>query len=274
MSNTVFHDLTYGRPINTTEVGAISDLRQIDLNLIYTIKEIILPINGYVTRFSETLTPQGQTVDPITGLPVTYYKANHRDFVYYNPDPTNPALTGLLTTPIISQSGNLAYVNYLNGIVAYSGIQANNIDITYDAYTVFVQDGFPDIGEDPYEIETLQIPLISIDYERRRNTPLALGGKYQEDRTFLINITANSDPQRDDLIDILEDSLKYDYPLTIDYRYGFPIDFNGDKNPNFDRTRRWNVIRFKDAYSRILRVPTQYDKLRHQGLLFVTIRTN
>lgn len=275
-SDNPFHALTYGRPIPTGSIGGLSDLRQISLNLIYTIKEIILPINGYVSRYSETIVPGGQIDDPVTGSQVTYYETRYKDLVYHNPDPTNPSLTGLLTTPTINTSGSLAYIDYPRGIIAYSGVVNTSITTTYDYYTVYVQEGYPELGEDPYDLDSLPVPLVSVDFERRRNAPLALGGIYQEDRVFLINVLANSDAQRGDIMDILENSLKFTYPLTIDYRNGFPIHFNGDKNLTFDRSdsNRWLPIRFSDSYSRVLRVPSEEDKLRHQGVIFLTIETN
>ncbi len=275
MADNPFAAWAAGRPIPTGSIGGLSDLRLIDLNLFYVIKEIILPLNGYVSRNSETLTPQGQITNPETLLPVTYYQTTYNDLVYYNPDPLNPALTGLITVPNLSQSGNLAYIDYPNGIIAYSGTQTSSITAQYDYYSVYVQDGYPDIGEEPKDLEDLRVPLISIDFERRRNSPLALGGSFSENRVFVINITAANDPQRDDLMDMIETSLRYTYTKTIDYRNGFPIYFTGDKNLSFDRSanNKWLNIRFADQYSRVLRLPTEVDKLRHQGLVFITIET-
>lgn len=270
-----FTNYVFGIPIESGDIGGLSDLRQIDLNLIYAIKEIMLPLNGYVQRFSETVSPLGQEIDPVTGLQVTQYQGTFTDWVYYNPSPTHPSLTGLLTTPTLSSSGSLAYIDYPNGAVFYSGVQSQQITMTYDYYSVYVQDGYPDLGEDPYKLEELRVPLISIDFERRKNKPFAIGGAFEEDRVFLINIVAASDSQRDDLMEMIDSSLRYDYPITLNYKNGFPINFNGDKNNNFDRTsaNRWRHIRFKDNYSRVLRVPTEQDKLRHHSVTFLTIET-
>lgn len=276
MAESAFSALTWGRPITANMVGGLSDLRNIDLNLIYTIKETILPINGYVNQITETLSPAGQETDPDTGNIVTYYQTTYRDWVYYNPDPSNIALTGLLTEPILNSSGSLAWYDYPNGLVYFSGTLSSDLTITYDYYSVYVQDGFPDLGEDPYTIEALSVPLISVDFDRRDNTPFAIGGPYQEDRRFSINIVAASDAQRDDLANILGDSLRYDFNNGIDYRYGFPITFKGSINPLFDRGpgSRFKQFRFSDSFYKTIRLPDAPDKLRHQGVIMLDIQTN
>ena len=277
MAESAFSAMTWGRPINPSSVGGISDLRNMDLNLYYIIKEQILPANGYVSRHEETeILPSVQTTDPITGLVVTPYQARYNDWVYYNPDPSNPALTGLLTTPTISTSGDIAFIDYHNGTVYFSGTKVEAIDITYDYYSVFVQDGFPDFGEDIKDWEDIRIPLVSIDFSSRDNTPFAIGGAYEEDRRFIIDILGNSDPQRDDLVDLIETSLRYDYPNTIDYRNGFPLGFNGDKNGSFDRgvANRWSHMRFYDTSSRVIRDYDAEDKFRHRAIIDLMIQTN
>ncbi len=270
-----FSSLTFGRPVSPSSIGGLSDLRQIDLNLIYIIKEKMLPINGYVSSATETLSPSSQEVDPITGLTVTPYKAKYYDFVYFNPDASNPALTGLLTRPIVTPSGSLAYVDYPNGVIYFSGIQSSNIVTTYNYYSVAVQDGFPDWGEEIKDMSEVRIPLVSVDFSSRSNTPFALGGAYEENRNFMIDILANSDAQRDDLVDMIETALRYDYPYAQDFRLGFPILFNGDLNPLFDRgpASRWRHIRFKNVSSRVVRNPLAHDKMRHRALVNLSIET-
>ncbi len=273
MAESAFSALQGGRPVQPASVGGMSNLRLIDLNLFYTIKEKILPANGYVNSFTETITPSTQTVDPNTGLTVTPYIGEYNDWVYFNPDNTNPALTGLLTQPTLSTSGSLAYINYPEGKVFYSGIQSASITVTYDYYDVYVQDGFPDWGEDLKDFDDMKLPMVSIDYMSRKNIPFYIGGRYEEDRTFVIDVLANSDVQRDDIMDLLEDSLRYDYTTPLDYRNGFPLGFNGDKNLAFDRgsANLWLPFRFKDASSRVIRNPIATDKFRHRSVLNVTV---
>lgn len=272
MSESAFGNVVFGRPFDITTLG-LSDLRQIDLNLIYAIKEKILPLNGYVSRNTETITPLTQSVDPVTQLTVTPYQSTYFDWCYYNPDPTNPALTGLLIQPLLSQSGNLAYIDRPNGVVYYSGVQTTPITITYDYYSVMVQDGFPDWGEDIKSVDDIRLPIVTVDFSSRQPKPFAIGGTYQESYNFIIDILANSDPQRDDLADLIETSLRYDYALTIDYKQGFPISFNGDINPTFDRgpAARWTPIRFKSTSSQVIRSAQAIDKFRHRSLIKLLI---
>jgi hypothetical protein len=274
MAESILSNLAWGRPTSVEDVAGMTINRLTSLNLVYIIKEKILPLNGYVSRFSETLSPTSQDVDQDTGLTVTQYKASFTDFVYHNPDPSNPALTGLLTAPILNITTDLAWTDFPNGAVYYSGVKNNTINIEYDYYTVSVQDGFPDWGEDIVNLEDVRLPLVSVDMVSRNNNPFALGGTYEELRNFMVNITANSDPQRNDLMEIIETSLRYNYPNTINYNLGFPIIFNGDKNQYFDRGpgSRWKNIRFKEASSKILRNPLAPEKLRHQGNVFVQIQ--
>lgn len=275
MAESVFSQLVFGRPIDISNIGGISASRNIDLNLFYTIKEKILPINGYVSRNTETVSPLTQSIDPVTDLVVTPYQSKYYDWVYYNPDPSNPSLTGLLTTPNLSTSGALAYIDYVNGTVYYSGVQTQDITMTYDYYSVYVQDGFPDWGEDVNTIKNLRVPCVTVDLSTRMPSPFALGGTFQDSRNFIIDILANNDPQRDDLTELIQTSLRYDYTNTIDYRQGFPIGFNGDKNLNFDRgpASRFNTIRFNDTSSRVIRDPGAPDKFRHHSLIMLTCKT-
>ncbi len=253
----------------------MEDLRLIDLNLIYAIKEKFLPLHGYTSKITETLGPGTQEVDPVTGLPVTPYQGTQYDWVYYNPDPSNPTLTGLITIPILSTSGNLAYVDYPNGKVYYSGVQSSNITVTYDYYSVYVQDGYPDWGDDIKNWPDIRIPLVSVDFSKRMNTPFYIGGTYQEDRIFVVDILGNSDAQRDDISDMIENQLKFNYKETINYSYGFPLKFNGDINPTFDRgpATRWKEIRFQGTNSHVVRNPMEEDKFRHRSIINSTIRT-
>lgn len=275
MSESVFNAFNFGRPIPTGSIGGLSDLRLIDLNLFYVIKEIILPINGYTNTITETIGPSPNTVDQETGLPLTPYISKFYDWCYYNPDITNPSLTGLLTVPTLSQSGSLAYIDYPNGTVYYSGIQNNNITATYSYYSVFVQQGYPDffdtIGNG---LTQVRFPAISIDFLKRKNIPNALGGTFQKLRTFIINIAGTSDPQRDNLLDIVSDSLKYDYSKTIDYSQGFPINYNGSINYSFNRNANWERIRFLNVTSQTLKEARNFEqeRYRHQANVYVTIR--
>lgn len=273
MSESPFIASTFGRAADPARVGGLSDLRQIDLNMYYIIKEKVLPLNGYVGRFSETVTAGTQETDPVTGLQVTPYKATNNDWVYFNPDVTNPALTGLLTAPILSVSGAVAWTDYLQGIVYYSGVTVNSIDITYDYYTVYVQDGYPDYFDDIKDWSDIRVPLVTVEYLRRRNKPFEIGGRFEQDRIFNIDVIANSDAQRDDIADVIEDSLRYSYNNTIDYSAGFPIYFNGDKNPSFSRSGVWKQIRFENVDSRVLRDPYGIDKLRHRTIINLDVKT-
>ncbi len=273
MSESVFTNYNFGRPIQTGSIGGLSDLRLIDLNLLYVIKEIILPINGYVNNITETIQPGQVIIDQDTNLPLTPYKSTYYDWCYYNPDPSNPSLTGLLTVPTLSQSGNLAYIDYPNGTVYYSGNLNNTITATYSYYPVYVQDGYPDFFEDIGNVsDSVRCPAISIDFLKRKNVPFALGGSFEKLRTFVINITAMSDPQRDNLLEIVLDSLKYTYANTINYSQGFPIDFNGSVNGGFDRTNRWEKIRFLNTTTEIVRSKNwEQEKFRHQANIFLTV---
>lgn len=272
MAESAFSNLVWNRPVDPTTIGGMSDLRLLDLNLIYLIKERLLPINGYISRYSETVYPINQTIDQETGLYVTPFQATYKDFTYYNPDPSNPALTGLIVTPRLGTTNGLAWIDYQNGTVYYSGNLSDPVTMEYDYYTVKVQDGFPDLNDET-DLENLAVPAISIDYQRRDNTPFQLGGGYKVNRDFILNITAVSDSQRDDLMDILETSLRYTYNDAINYKFGFPVDFRGDKNPNFDRglASYWKQFLFNHVNSSVLRDASLPDKLRHQANIMLNI---
>jgi len=276
MAESVYSNLVWGRPVPVATLASMSELRIVDLNLIYILKEKILPINGYTSRYSETVQPGTPMIDPDTGFQVTPYTLKHQDLVYYNPDPANPALTGLLVVPTISNSGNLAKIDYPEGVIYYSGIASAAINVTYDTYTVFVQDGYPEIYETDYDFAKLPVPLVSVDFLKRNNDPFQIGGGYYENRTFIINVLANSDPQRDDILDVIETSLRYTITNTINYNYGFPILYDGTPNPLFDRgaATRWQPIRFNKVSSRVMRDPQETEKLRHQAVLVLDILMN
>lgn len=273
MAESAYSALVHGRPAQPSSVGGMSIARLMDLNLIHLIKEKLLPINGYVENYTETKTAGPTAVDPNTGLSVTPYKFTYNDWFYYNPDSSNPGLSGVLEEPTLSVSGSLAYIDFAGGTVYYSGVTTHSLTATYSYYNVYVQDGFPDWGEDLKDFSDMKLPMISVELMSRRNTPFYIGGRYEEDRTFAIDILANSDPQRDDITDIIEDALRYDYTDALDYRNGFPLQYNGDKNRAFDRgaANAWERFRFEDASSRIIRDPDGVDKLRHRSVINVTL---
>lgn len=273
MSDSPFIASTFGRPIDPARVGGLSDLRQIDLNMYYIIKERILPLNGYVGRNTEIIQAGTQETDPVTGNTVTPYRATTNDWVYFNPNSSDPALTGLLTAPVLSTSGSLAWTDYLQGIVYYSGVTVNPITVTYDYYTVYVQDGYPDYFDDIKNWGDIRVPLVTIEYIRRKNRPFEIGGRFQQDRAFMIDVIGNSDAQRDDIADVIEDSLRYTYANTVNYASGFPIDFNGDKNPSFNRGYVWKDLRFQSVDSKVMRNPYERDKLRHRTMINLDITT-
>ena len=276
MAESAYSSLVWSIPIDFNKVGGISSLRNIDINVILTIKEKILPLNGYISRNTEVLSPSAQEVDPDTGLTVTPFKSTNADWVYYNPDPSSPILSGMLIQPILSVNPGLAYIDRTNGAVYFSGIQTDPVTVTYDYYTVYVQDGYPDWGEDIRNLEDIRLPIVSVDFTSRQNSPFAIGGEYQEDRNFFINVIANSDPERDDLMDIIETSLRYENIDARDYNFGFPIKLNGDINPDFDRgpaTRLPDGFDFWHAESRVIRGVNTPEKLRHQGLVMLMVRT-
>lgn len=275
MSESPFSALVWGRPVDPSTIGGLSDARQIDLNLFYTIKEKILPADGYVTRLTETLTAGSPEIDQETGLQVTPYQASEKDWVYYNPDPSNPSLSGVWTVPTISVSGGIARMDYYNGIVYYSGALSNTIDIDYWAYSVKVFDGYPDWFEDPKMVADIKIPMVTIDLNRRDNNAFQIGGGYSQTRQFVIDIIGASDTQRDDILDSIEDALRYTFNQSIDYSFGFPIQFNGDRNLAFDRgpASKWKDIRFENTISRIIRNPFEIDKFRHRAAITLNILT-
>ena len=234
-----------------------------------------MPKNGYVSRFTETLSPSTETTDSDTTLTVTPYKGTFYDWVYYNPDASNPALTGLLVVPTISSSGNLAYIDYPNGTIYYSGTKSDTVTVTYDYYTVYVQDGYPDFGDDLRFLNDIRIPLVSVDFQNGRNVPFAIGGSIQEDRMFMIDVLGGSDAMVKDIADTIEQNLRYDFTNTIDYSYGFPLLFNGDRNLNFDRglATQWKALRFENTTMRAIRQPdTLPEKLRHRAQVIVDLR--
>lgn len=275
MSESPYSALVWGRPVNPSTVGGLSDARQIDLNLYYIIKEKILPLEGYVGRFTETISAGSPETDQDTGLTVTPYVAQERDWVYYNPDPSNPSLSGVWTVPTISVSGDIAWMDYLNGTVYYSGVKTNTIDIDYWAYSVKVFDGYPDWFEDPKRVSDIKIPMVTIDLNRRSNAPHQIGGGFSQTRHFLIDILAMSDVQRDDIAEAIEDALRYTQTETIDYTFGFPTLFNGDRNTSFDRGpgSRWKNIRFEDTDSKVIRNPFEIDKFRHRTAITLSVLT-
>lgn len=269
-----FFNLNNNLPFETGRIGGLSDAENIDLNIHYLIKEIIFPLNGYVSTVTETINPGNQIVDQETGLLLTQYQSSFVDWCYYNPLPSHPSLTGLITSPILNPSGSLSHIDYQNGIVYYSGVLNNTITANYSFYNVFVQDGEPEQYDIQYLLDTLRLPAISIDSRDREDYPRQIGGDYARQRTFVINILANSDAQKYDILDILENSLRYTYSNTIDYRIGLPTLFNGNKDPAFNRSNKWLPFYFKTESARPIRNPKLQEKLRHQAEITLIVTSN
>lgn len=117
--------------------------------------------------------------------------------------------------------------NYRDGIVSFKTAQDPDVKITasYFYNWIEVTPSFPD--------ELSNKPIISLEMGPSREGALQLGGGRWVYTMYHLNVFALNRAQRDDMAQMIRETLEdYEAPL-VDYNLGFPMLSDGARNPSY-----------------------------------------
>jgi len=242
--------------------NVMSANRYMDRSLLLYLKETALVNNRYYSIINT------EALTAVSGS-TTEYESESSEWIYYNPDSTT--LTNLNVAPTIT-GGDVDYIDYHQGRVNFTSAPTSPT-ASYSAQIVEAIDGFPEY--DKYNEQSL--PIISLDYIRKERDGLMLGGGFWIRRTYVLDIFAPTDGLRDDLMDRLEEQLKYNIKI-YNYGSGFPLDYDqnggnfGNINSGFNRDLVLYSAKVIDLNEEVVRVPSGGFMDRHRGKLTFTLQ--
>ena len=196
------------------------------------------------------------------------FAAQYKNWTYYS-----SGVSGVTVPATLSTSTGLEYINYVDGFVSFSGtIPATPPTCTYSYNVVSVIDGFPELEN----FDQYQLPLIAVDFNQMSRKPMGIGGGFLVTRSYDLEIFANSDSERDQMIQVLHDSLQYNFAILNFEVTGYPLLFNGSINSAYlkspastsgvratARVLTWN--------SRVIRIPNAEERFKHRAIVTVGV---
>jgi len=249
---------------------SVQELTQaIDHSLTLYLQEDAFPTRGWVANVSNELTQSYQNLE--TGeYERDKFQTRFKNWVYYA---TN--VSGVTVPATASPSAGVNYFDYTNGLVVYNPGSTPNTPplITYSYHAVQVIDGFPDVEN----VDSWQVPLIAVDFSGMRRRPLALGGGHFVNRIYELHVFGSHDSERDQMIQVLSDGLKYNFPVLNFEVTGYPLNFNGDRNTNYTRSTAsasgiTATARVIDWSASIIRIQNPVEKFKHRGLVTLEVQ--
>jgi len=207
-------------------------LRDYKLSLYYGLQAIVLPYYGYI----ETVTEETLTND--SGL---VYSTSHSNIAYL--DASGRPTTNYLSVydDDVELDPSTYTVNYVGSTITLDASPSGVVTADYKFWPVNVIDAFPDAET----FEATDLPLISVDFTDQTASQFAIGNTQQFWSTqYFIDIFANDDGTRLDLMDGIQQYLaKYRIPL-IDFSDEMPLSYSGSINTSYnfdDQFSKWLV---------------------------------
>ncbi len=233
----------------------------IDHSLTLFLREDAFPTRQWVGSITnETLLPLEQNGKPVAGK----FIASSNNWTYYT-----SGVSGVTVPAVVSPVVGVRYVDYTNGIVAYSGLQVAAPVVSYSYNVVNVIDGYPTWDF----FETAQLPLVAVDFIGFSRSPQQLGGGYWTNRIFNLEVFGNQEAERDQIVQVLHEALMYRFPV-LDLTQNQPLDDFNNINLTYNRTTQYlRTARVVDFRSRTLRVPDEHEKTRHRAQVTLEIQT-
>ena len=135
-----------------------------------------------------------------------------------------------------------------------------------------VLDGYP-YGKVAKSDFQNNLPVVAVEYMDGVDVPYEIGGTEEKLRSFSIHVLGTSTSERDDLVGVIRDGLKYSIPI-IDYREGMPIDYDGTVNSSFsssiiDEGR----ILFENVRDKVIRIDNPNTSQRFWSIVSFNTRS-
>lgn len=242
----------------------------IDQSLVLYLREVAFPTRGWTFNVTNELL-QPYTNPETNQMEYGHFSAQYKNWTYYS-----SGVSGVTVPATFSPSTGVEYINYVDGFVSYSGTvpTANQPPLaTYSVNSVSVIDGYPEFDN----FESYQLPIVAVDFEGLTREPLQIGGGYFMHRQYALEIFARDDSERDQMVQVLTDSLKYNFPVLNFEVTGYPLLFNGDRNTSYTRSTASqsgviNFARVTELTVKTIRVPDAIERMRHRSQVMINVR--
>jgi hypothetical protein len=185
---------------------------------------------------------------------------------YTTSDGTVVVDTSKEQTTKVTVTGATHYtVDYTNGRI----YDPNTVptSVTYSWYYLSVLDAWPGINPPP-------LPVVSIDVDTTNKSGFQLGGGKKNTRIANLYIFATNKAERDDITDILQDSL-FNRQITVkDYSKGDYLNYNGMFNTGFNPDILEGSIQILSAEARNINAWVDWSELnRYRSTIKLTFET-
>lgn len=191
------------------------------------------------------------TYDQTTGLYLPDYNdlgiepnpvSRGRGWVYFDyPDLENEQTSKVTVYPATSNTT----VNY-----AYGGLRHDSGDIptSVDFYWNYISI----VDEWPQQVNTSELPIVVVDISTINKGPYQLGGGKKLYYPGNIHIFAASRAERDDLMDIIHESMYERYLQIYDFSSGTPLTYDGFFNTSYQRTTLSGVLACGPSFENVV----------------------
>lgn len=244
-------------------------LRLEGIALFSYLKNEVLPVHFSEWAYNEALVYSSTLVSyvPESTL-VPHPTSKGRGWVFFDEATVNGSTVIDATseqTTRVSVTGASSYtIDYFRGAIKNPNTIPTEISYTYNYISVI--DGWP--GED-----VPPLPVISIDLNKMSKQGLQIGGGKRNIRELYIEIFAQSNPERDDITEILYDSLFTRNIAVKDFSTGFYLKPDGTYNTGFVPTTG-GYIYVTDVQARTINNKTDLSLTnRHRSVITLQYET-
>ena len=239
-------------------------------SLVLYLREDAFPSRGWTANVTSELLQPYQNIE--TGqFELGKFQAQYQNWVYYSIGVSGVTVPAQITaSPTQTQS----YINYPRGMVAFTQQPyPTTVTATYSYYIVNVIDGFPDLDN----IESLQLPAVSVDLGPIRRNPLQIGGGFFVNRTFDLDVFARNDSERDQIVEVLDNALSYNFQILDFELADYPLNFNGDRKSTYSKSIGSTSGVVATAYVKEfsvqpIRIADAIKKMQHRALVTIDVQ--
>jgi len=198
-------------------MGRLSESREIDLSMLYYVKDVVLPFGGWVSEKNRA---------PLSRIGTSRIYSSGIKWWTYSSQATYPVhvYDGVSEIP-----DNKYVIDYLNGRVTIDVTYSisSQISATFSYDTAHVHDSWDSAVDDSAS------PVVFIDFMTSRVTPLCLGKSKMVKRDYRIDIRSTDEEICQSIADSVEQGFDFVLPI-IDFSSAMPLKSDGTKNPSFD----------------------------------------
>jgi len=236
-------------------------LNDYKLSLLYHIQMGFIPFyQYYASVLFESLSNTSGKIYTCTNKPLKYIDAsgNLGSYITVYDDSRSLAPSGEYTVNYVDSS--ISLINDPSGVVTAS--------YTYDLITVL--DSFPDNET----FSNSNLPILAVEFGRQKSAPFSVGTNASWwDITYTIDLFAQNDPMRTNIVGQLTNFLSKEPFKLIDFSDGPIINFDGSLNSDFNATDNTvRLLRLQRPSATFISFDKISDKEKYRALITGTIR--